>query len=225
MGALTMEIERLNKTIENNNKELEKNQKEVERLQKKLEQQREEKQQQREYERDLKKAVENDCLQCMNRCFEREGYKKALITLQLTETRTDILQHIPDSEIERNYLNNNYEKILNKVKKIYENDQKAKNEMLTQQLREELEKSGNIEIAKKFGYDEDKIYTIKGINKLTNKIQEYIKEQEQKKEEEKRSIFLGLCRFIGLVIKWFCILLFGGIYFIFKFFVELSKGY
>lgn len=61
MGALTMEIERLNKTIEQN-------QKEVEKLTKKLEQQKSE------------------------------------------------------SEFEYNYLDKNYERIFNKVKKIYEND-------------------------------------------------------------------------------------------------------
>ena len=127
-------------------REAEKATKKAEELAKKLEQAREEKQQKREYERDLKKAVENDCIQCMKRCFEREGYQKALYHLQLAETRNDILQHIPESENEYNYLDNNYEKILNKVKKIYENDQKAKAYLLTEQLKE-IQKQKEIEEA------------------------------------------------------------------------------
>ena len=118
----------------------------AEQLAKKLEQTREEKQQKREYERDIVKAVEKDCIQCMRRCFEREGCQKAFYHLQLAETRNDILQHIPESEKEFDFLDNNYEKILNKVKKQYENDQKAKTYFLTEQLKE-IQKQKEIEEA------------------------------------------------------------------------------
>lgn len=117
-------------------KEAEQATKKAEQLAKKLEQAREEKQQKREYERDLAKAVEKDCVQCMRRCFDREGYQKAFYHLQLSKTRNDILQHIPESQKEYDYLDNNYEKILNRVKKQYENDQKAKAYFLTEQLKE-----------------------------------------------------------------------------------------
>lgn len=197
-------------------RELEKNQKEVEKLEKKLELAKQEKENKKEYERDLKKAVENDCIQCMRRCFEREGYKNALVNLQLAETRADILQHIPENEIERIFLDNNYEKILNKVKKIYENDQKAKNAILTQQLKEELEKSNNVEIAKKAGYSPKKIYNIEEIKELNNNI-------TNKQNEEKANISITILKFIGLIIKWTFLILFGGIYFICKVLFGLAK--
>lgn len=204
-------------------KEAEQATKKAEQLAKKLEQAREEKQQKREYERDIVKAVEKDCIQCMRRCFEREGCQKAFYHLQLAETRNDILQHIPESEKEFDFLDNNYERILNKVKKQYENDQKAKTYFLTEQLKEELQKSGNIEIAKKFGYDENKIYTIEGINKLNDNIKAYIEKQEQQEKENTTNIFIAFFRFIGLLIKWIFFILFGGLYLIIKVLTGLAK--
>lgn len=126
-------------------KEAEQATRKAEQLAKKLEQAREEKQQKREYERDIVKAVEKDCIQCMRRCFEREGCQKAFYHLQLAETRNDILQHIPESEKEFDFLDNNYERILNKVKKQYENDQKAKAYFLTEQLKEVQKQKENEE--------------------------------------------------------------------------------
>ena len=136
-------------------KEAEQATRKAEQLAKKLEQAREEKQQKREYERDIIKAVEKDCIQCMRRCFEREGCQKAFYHLQLTETRNDILQHIPESEKEFDFLDNNYEKILNKVKKQYENDQKAKAYFLTEQLKE-IQKQKEIEEAEQQKKQESK---------------------------------------------------------------------
>ena len=136
MGVLTMEIEKMNKTIIEN-------QKEVERLTKQLEKAKEEKKTQKEYERDLKIAVENDCINCMKRDFEKEGYTNACINLQLAKTRQDIIENVAESEIERQYLDNNYERIFNKVKRIYENDEKAKKgylELETQKQLEEIQK-------------------------------------------------------------------------------------
>ena len=131
-----MEIEKMNKTIINS-------QKEVEKLARQLEIAKEEKKTQKEYERDLKKAVEHDCIECMKRDFEKEGFQNACINLQLVTTRQSILKNIPKSEIERQYLDDNYERIFNKVKKIYANNEKAKIQMeqLKAQQEEEARKN------------------------------------------------------------------------------------
>ena len=179
MGVLTMEIERLNKTIEEN-------QKEVEKLQKKLEKAKEEKENRKQYERDLKIAVENELKRCFCNCFEHEGLEKGLINLSLKTTRNEVIENIGKGEWEKNYIDNNYEKILNKVKKVYENDQKAKNTILTYQLQ-----------------------------------QQQIKEQEQEKKDKK---WITAFNIIGNILKWTCIILFGGIYLIFKFISDLAKG-
>ena len=130
MGVLTMEIEKVNKTIADN-------QKEVERLQRQLERAKEEKENKKQYEKDLKIAVENDLKRCFYNCFEREGLEKGLINLSLKVTRDEVIQNVGENEFERNYIDNNYEKILNKVKKVYENDQKAKNTILAYQLQQQ----------------------------------------------------------------------------------------
>ena len=131
-----MEIEKMNKTIINN-------QKEVEKLARQLEIAKEEKKTQKEYERDLKKAVEHDCIECMKRDFEKEGFQNACINLQLVTTRQAILKNVAESEIERQYLDDNYERIFNKVKKIYANNGKAKIQMeqLKAQQEEEARKN------------------------------------------------------------------------------------
>lgn len=132
MGVLTMEVEKMNKTIIEN-------QKEVERLTRQLEKAKEEKKTQKEYERDLKKAVEHDCMECMKRDFEKEGYTNACINLQLATTRQAILENVPESEIERQYLDDNYERIFNKVKKIYANNEKSKEQIQLLQNQKQLE--------------------------------------------------------------------------------------
>ena len=186
MGVLTMEIEKVNKTIADN-------QKEVERLQKQLERAKEEKENKKQYERDLKIAVENDLKNCMYRCFENEGIEKGLINLSLKTTRDKIIQNVGENEVERNYIDNNYEKILNKVKKVYENDQNAKNKIIVYQLQQQQGK-------------------------------ELQEKREQEKSEGKWNILQNVCSIIGKTLKWTCIILFGGIYLIFKFISDLSKG-
>lgn len=131
MGVLTMEIERVNKTMADN-------QKEVEKLTKQLEKEKEEKKTQKEYERDLKIAVENDLISTMKGYFEREPFQNACINLSLASTRQEILDNVPESEFERNWVDKNYERIFNKVKKIYENDMKAKQEIQNMILQEQL---------------------------------------------------------------------------------------
>lgn len=138
MGVLTMEMEKINKSMMDN-------QKEVEKLTKQLEKAKEEKKTQKEYQRDLKKAVEYDCINCMKDDFEKEGYTNACINLQLATTRQAILENIPESEFERQYLDDNYERFFNKVKRIYANDEKAKQQIqqinLQKQLKEEQKKN------------------------------------------------------------------------------------
>ena len=131
MGVLTMEIERVNRTMADN-------QKEVEKLTKQLEKAKEEKKTQKEYERDLKIAVENDLISTMKGYFEREPFQNACINLSLASTRQEILDNVPESEFERNWVDKNYERIFNKVKKIYENDMKAKQEIQNMILQEQL---------------------------------------------------------------------------------------
>lgn len=132
MGVLTMELEKMNK-------ELEKNQKEVEKLTKQLERAKEEKKTKKEYEKDLKIAVENDLISTMKGYFEREPFQNACINLSLASTRQEILENVPESEFERNWVDRNYERIFNKVKKIYENDYKAKQEIQNIILQKQLE--------------------------------------------------------------------------------------
>ena len=98
---------------------------------------------QKEYERDLKIAVENDCINCMKRDFEKEGYTNACINLQLATTRQDILEHVPENEFERNYLDKNYERIFNKVQKIYKNDEKAKVQLQQLIMERSIEEQQN----------------------------------------------------------------------------------
>lgn len=64
--------------------------------------------------------------------------------------------------------------------------------------------------------------------------QEQIKKQQEKAEQErikqeksdKRwATFETICHIIGSILKWTCIILFGGIYLIFKFISDLAKHY
>ena len=132
MGALTMEIEKVNKAITEN-------QRQVEKLTKQLEQAKEVKKTQKEYEKDLKIAVENDLISTMKGYFEREPFQNACINLSLASTRQEILENVPESEFERNWVDKNYERIFNKVKKIYENDLKAKQQIQNMIMQEQLE--------------------------------------------------------------------------------------
>lgn len=67
-----------------------------------------------------------------------KDYKSGYINLSLVTTRKEIIENVAESTIERDYIYNNYEKILNKVKKIYENDEKAKNAYLQMQMQEKI---------------------------------------------------------------------------------------
>lgn len=130
MGVLTMEIEKVNKTITDN-------QKEVERLQRQLERKKEKKENQKQYEKDLHIATETDLKNCFCEYIEREGLNAGLTKLYLKDTRNEIIEKIGQIEFEKHFINENYERILNKVKKIYENDQKAKNTIFAYQLQQQ----------------------------------------------------------------------------------------
>lgn len=116
------------------------NQKEVEKLQKKIDNLKEEKKQEKEYKKDYFIAVRRDLQTVLKRCFDEEGTTKAYIHLRLKKTREDVILHVGESAIERDWLEDNYEKELEKVRKIYENDEKARMEILAPKLLEEAKK-------------------------------------------------------------------------------------
>lgn len=74
----------------------------------------------------LKIAILEDLEGVFYRCFERDGLYNGLINLSLLSTRNDILKNLPKSTFEGKIINDNYDKTLNKVKKIIEADEKAK---------------------------------------------------------------------------------------------------
>lgn len=76
---------------------------------------------------------------CFCNSFEKYGAQTAILGLSLKSTRDDILAHIPESRIEYDYLNENYEKILNKIKKIYINDEKAKMQLQEIEIQKKIE--------------------------------------------------------------------------------------
>lgn len=178
MGAFTMQMEKMNRTIVEN-------QKQVEKLAKKLEQEKNKKQEQKEYEKSYKESIEMDLTRTFQRCFERDGLEKGLVNLQLLQTRNEVLQNVAETELEADWINKNYEKILNKVKKIYENDEKAKNKIFMYQLQQQ--------------------------------------QMEQTTQQQKENKIFLIFTIIGKILKWICLILFGGIYFIFKVLLELAK--
>lgn len=93
---------------------------------------------QKEYEKDLYLALEKELTNTFTDCFDREGLQKGSINLSLKSTRDDILNHIPENEAEYDFLNKNYERILSKVQKIYENDERAKQKYLEIELQKQL---------------------------------------------------------------------------------------
>lgn len=123
MGALTMEIEKINKTIIDN-------QKQVEKLTKKLEREKEEKKTQKEYERDLKIALENDLYDSIDRVFEKvlneNGTNQTTLELALLEyykadVRIACINEFGTNEIEKRYLDKIYNKTLRRVYNKWKN--------------------------------------------------------------------------------------------------------
>lgn len=142
MGLIS-EVGGLKKEYRQARKEAQEATKKAEELRKKLDKKKEKEENQKIYERDLEKAVAHDLRHTFEKCFERDGLEKGFINLSLKATRDEILNNIPESDIEWHYINENYEKILNKIKKIYENDQKAKNYIINMQTEQEKIKNTN----------------------------------------------------------------------------------
>lgn len=92
----------------------------------KIEKEKARKQSQKDFENGLKIAILEDLEGVFYRCFERDGLYNGLINLSLLSTRNDVLKNLPKSTFERKIINDNYEKTLNKVKKIFEANEKAK---------------------------------------------------------------------------------------------------
>lgn len=146
MGALTMEIEKINKTIIDN-------QKQVEKLTKKLEREKEEKKTQKEYEKDLKIALENDLYDSIDRVFERvlneNGTNETTLELALLEyykadVRTSCIDEFGANEIEKRYLDKIYDKTL---KRVYN---KWKNHVQYYQIQETIKQQKQEEQDAKF---------------------------------------------------------------------------
>lgn len=85
------------------------------------------------------KSAKEELERCFCNSFEKYGTQTAILGLSLKNTRDDILSHIPESRIEYDYLNENYEKILNKIKKIYTNDEKAKMQLQQIEIQKQIE--------------------------------------------------------------------------------------
>lgn len=187
MGALAMEI--MNKTLIEN-------QKQVEKLTKQLEKAKEEKKTKKEYERGLKEAIENDLIDTMKWYFENEPFQNACINLKLTSTRNEILKNVAENEIEARWVDKNYERIFNKVKKIYENDMKAKQEIkLILDKKEALEQE-----------------------------ETELKEQlQQLKEAEQDAKFENGIKIFFNIIKWIFIIIFAPIVLLFIFIYMCAK--
>lgn len=135
---LLAEVQKLKSEYKKAQQDSEKATKEVEKLQKQLNKLKEEKEDQKQYEKDLKKAVEEDLKRTFKNCLERQGLEKGYINLCLNETRTNIIKNVAESSIESEYIDQIYESTLNKVKKIYDNDEKAKQALLQLQMQEQI---------------------------------------------------------------------------------------
>ncbi len=132
--------------------------------------------------RDNYLTVLEEVQNCFRRCFQRDGLELGYTNLSLKSTRDEILQNIPENTVERFYLDNNYEKILNDVK----------DEFISLQLKNSLENSNLIEIAKSVGYNPNKKYSVEEINSLTQTVNGYIQDINNQKNQETKNFFFNL---------------------------------
>ena len=132
--------------------------------------------------RDNYLTVLEEVQNCFRRCFQRDGLELGYTNLSLKSTRDEILQNIPENTVERFYLDNNYEKILNDVK----------DEFISLQLKNSLENSNLIEIAKSVGYNPNKKYSVEEINSLTQTVNGYIQDINNQKIQETKNFFFNL---------------------------------
>ena len=132
--------------------------------------------------RDNYLTVLEEVQNCFRRCFQRDGLELGYTNLSLKSTRDEILQNIPENTVERFYLDNNYEKILNDVK----------DEFISLQLKNSLENSNLIEIAKSVGYNPNKKYSVEEINSLTQTVNGYIQDINNQKNQETKNILFNL---------------------------------
>jgi magnesium-transporting ATPase (P-type) len=108
-------------------------------------------------QKDFIQSAKEELERCFVNDIEKEGIDMALINLHLKSTRDSILKNISESREEYDYLNENYEKILNRTTKIYVNDAKARKkrdelieqkkiELLQEKIEEKEQKSSTIKI-------------------------------------------------------------------------------
>jgi len=110
-------------------KDAEKATKKAEELAKKLEKAQSKKENKKEYVKDLAKALEKELQIIFKKSFTNEQLQKSYINLRLYAEREKIINNIAINEREFDYLQNNYERILQKVYKIFKNDIDAKQEL------------------------------------------------------------------------------------------------
>ena len=117
--------------------EAEKVAKEMAILQRKYNKLQEEKQNEKEFKRDLHIAIEKDMQNAFIKVFEKYGTEKAIILLNLKAVREDILEKVPENDVEFDFASKNYYKILKQVQEIYVKDHNAKRIIEQQQEKKQ----------------------------------------------------------------------------------------
>lgn len=139
--TLNDEYKKINIEYRQAQKDAEKATKKAEKLALKLEEEKKKQENLKEYEKDLTKATENDLQNTFKTYFNNTDLQNAYIKLRLNETREKIIKDIATNDREGDYLQNNYERILQKVYKIFKNDIDAKQEL--QNIEEQKKQDKN----------------------------------------------------------------------------------
>lgn len=233
MGALNMEIEKVNKKI--SNIETAKKQKENERKQKELARQKEKLQ--KELEKGGLIQVKNELRNIFNNYISKNGIDEAEIHFNILHnremTRNILVDTIHDGKIKGlskdvlgDYIESNYNKILKEEIEKFKADQLAQNKIITKYLYNELSQNPKaMEIAKSIGYDKEKIYTnedIKALNEKINKINEQIQAEKIDRDFERRinktkNIFYSVLYCLFALFNPLMLILYFILYLLFKF--------
>ena len=137
--TLNDEYKKINIEYRQAQKDAEKATKKAEELAKKLEKAQMEKENKKEYERDIAKALEKELQAIFKNSFTSEQLQNSYINLRLYTEREKIINNIAMNEREFDFLQNNYERILQKVYKIFKNDFDAKKELQEIELKKSLQ--------------------------------------------------------------------------------------
>lgn len=205
MGVFTMEVEKINRNMKN----YETYKKQVEREKAEAKAKKEAEKKQKELEKEFEKGLYIECNADLQQCFDeyisKNGIESAEIHFDLLRNREKTICKIVETiynDFKSNqgtqniktinktligeYLESNYNKILKITIEKYKADEQAKNKIITNIFKNELQKNPEaLELAKKFGYEETAIYNENQIVELTQKLKQFTTElQEQQKEEK-----------------------------------------